>query len=139
MKEKVKKNDRPLWNIVKGTYGDNGDETILDAARRECMEEASVAIDLVGATGCYATGKPDDLKIQFNFIGRISNGEPKLASKEDQESRGEDIREIKWFGKDQLSQMPKGDFISEKVFIMVLDWLRGENHPLSILKQYKKG
>ena len=131
----MKKNDRPLWNIIKGTYGDNGNETILEAAKRECMEEASVAVDLVGMTGCYATGKPDDLKIQFNFIGRISGGEPKVASRKEQESRGEDIREIKWFSKDQLSRIPKEDFISEKIFVMISDWLKEESHPLSILKQ----
>lgn len=136
LKEKVKKNDRPLWNIIKGTYGDNGDETILEAAKRECMEEASVAVDLAGATGCYATGKTDDLKIQFNFIGRISSGEPKIDSKEEQESRNEDIREIKWFSKDQLIQMPKEDFISEKIFVMISDWIKGESYPLAIIKQF---
>lgn len=136
LKEKVKKNDRSLWNIVKGTYGDNGNETILEAAKRECMEEVSVAVDLVGATGCYVTGQQDDLKIQFNFIGRISSGEPKIAGKKEQESRDEDIREIKWFSKDQLSRISKEDFISEKIFAMISDWLNGEDYSLSFLKQF---
>lgn len=136
LKEKVKKNELPLWNIVKGTYGDNGDETIQEAAKRECLEEASVMVDLIGATGCFVTGKPDNLKIQFNFIARILSGKPKIASKEEQQSRDEDIREIKWFNKDKLSQMPKEKFISEKIFVVVSDWLKGENYPLSILKQF---
>lgn len=136
LKEKVKKNDRPLWNIVKGTYGDNGNETILDAAKRECREEASVEVDLIGTTGCYATGNSDDLKIQFNFIGKISGGQAKIASQEKQQSRDEDIREIRWITKDELRLIPKEEFISEKIFVMISDWLNGDNYPLSILKQF---
>jgi ADP-ribose pyrophosphatase YjhB (NUDIX family) len=38
IKEKLPKKDGPLWNVIKGTYGDHGNATIFDAAVRECRE-----------------------------------------------------------------------------------------------------
>ena len=35
IKEKLEDKPIPLWNIIKGTYGDNGQETVFEAAIRE--------------------------------------------------------------------------------------------------------
>lgn len=135
IKEKVKKNDRPLWNIIKGSYGDSGNETIFEAAERECAEEASVKVELTATTGCYVTGQPDDYGIQFNFIAKIISGEPKLAIATKQSSRDEAISEVKWFSKDELSQLSKDEFISSKIYGMAQDWLKGDKFPLTTFKQ----
>ncbi len=66
LKEKVRKNI-PLWNIVKGSYGDNGDEDIFEAARRECMEEACSDVKLISALGAYVSKEGDKIRIQFNL------------------------------------------------------------------------
>ena len=135
LKEKVKKNDRPLWNIIKGTYGDNGEETIFEAAKRECEEEASIEVELTGSTGCYITGEQDNYGLQFNFIGSITKGEPKVADQNEQESREENISEVRWFSREEIIALPEEEFISKKIYRMVQDWLKNENHPVSIFKQ----
>jgi len=136
IKEKVKKNNWPRWNIIKGSYGDHGNETIFEAAKRECLEEASVDVELVSITGCYLTGSSEDNKIQFNFIGKIISGEPKIAALEEQQSREEYITEVRWFNKNDLALLPKDEFISEKIFIMIQDWLKGNDFPLQTFKQF---
>mgnify|MGYP001591405527 FL=1 len=119
LKEQVEKQNRPLWNIVKGTYGDHGIETIFDAARRECREEASVEVELTGVTGCYVTGDADNYTVQFNFIGRVAGGDPKLPDENEQASHGESIVELRWFSRREVIELPKEEFISEKIFAVI--------------------
>lgn len=135
LKEKVKKNQEPLWNIIKGTYGDNGSETIFEAAKRECREEASIEVELIGSTGCYVAGDVDNYAIQFNFCGKILKGEARIALIDEQKSRDENISEVKWFDIAELRKLSKDEFISEKIYLIVQDWLKEENYPLSIIKQ----
>lgn len=57
LKEKIEKNPSALWNIIKGTYGDSGSETIFEVAVREAKEEAGVKVELTGLLGCYVSQK----------------------------------------------------------------------------------
>lgn len=134
LKEKVEKNDRPLWNIVKGTYGDQGNESIFEAAIRECREEAGVEVELEKTTGCYIIRKDDDLKLHFNFVGKISQGIPHIADANEQLVRNEDITEIKWFTPAEIRQMNQDDFISKKIFLMIRDWLDNKIYTLDIYR-----
>jgi|SRR3989344_7118830 len=123
LKEKTEKNDRPLWNIVKGTFGDHGNENIFEAAIRECREEAGVDVELEKTTGCYMSQKDEDIKLQFNFIGKIVRGTPHTADIKEQSDRNEDISEIRWFTPAEIVQIDQNEFISKKIFLMVRDWL----------------
>jgi len=134
IKEKIKKKDRPLWNVIKGSYGDNGDESVFEAARRECWEEVSVKVELTDALGVYISKEGDRMRIQFNFIAKIIEGEPKLAPMDEQKSRDEFIQEIKWFSKEELSKISPGEFISNRSYQVVRDWLSGPRYPLDIYK-----
>lgn len=138
IKEKTAKNKRPLWNIIKGTYGDNGEETIFEAAKRECLEEASVKVKLTDFAGCYLVRKKDNYQIQFNFIGRIFNGRPAIAKKDKQKLHNEFITEVKWFDRKTVKKIPAKKFVSKKIYIMIQDWLKGKTYPLSAFKQLKK-
>jgi len=138
LKEKTEKNDRPLWNIVKGTFGDHGNETIFETAIRECREEAGVDVELEKTTGCYIIQKDGDFKLQFNFIGNITHGTPHIADTKEQSDRNEDISEIRWFTSAEIMQMNQKEFISEKIFLMIRDWLDNKIYTLDIYRHLDK-
>ncbi|NCN07886.1 NUDIX hydrolase [Candidatus Falkowbacteria bacterium] len=134
IKEKIKKNPEPRWNIIKGSYGDNGIETIFDTARRECQEEVSVKVELKKSLGCYIAQKEDDIRIQFNLLAEIIEGEPKISDTEEQKNYDENITELKWFTKEELKSLNKDEFISNRIFVMINDWIEGGEYPLEIFK-----
>lgn len=135
IKEKLKDKPVPMQNIIKGTYGDNGNETVFETAIRECQEEAGVKIKLTHLLGCYVSQKPDKIRIQFNFLAEIIEGNLSLADKSEQESRDENISELKWFDKDELSKMTFDGFTSKRAYATVCDWLTGKSYPLELVKQ----
>ncbi len=135
IKEKYKKKDGPLWNVVKGSYGDNGDESIFDAAIRESQEEVSVKVKLTHALGVYVSKESDRAKIQFNFLAKIVEGEPKVAPMDEQESRDEYIQEVKWFTKEEISNLSQEEFISDRIYELIQEWIAGKKFPLEVYAQ----
>lgn len=137
IKEKIEKKDRPLWNVVKGSYGDNGGESVFETAERECGEEVSAKVELTDALGIYISKESDRMRVQFNFIARIIEGEPKVAPMDEQKSRDEFIQELEWFSKEDLSKMSPEEFISNRSYQVVQDWLSGKRCPLDTYKHVK--
>ncbi len=134
IKEKIEKNNISLWNIIKGTYEENSDKTIFDAAIRECKEEVSVEVKLISALGCYIAQENDKVRVQFNFLTEIINGIPALPDKKEQTQRGECISELKWFSKKEILQMNSSEFISNRTYLALMDWIKGDCYPLEIFK-----
>jgi len=139
IKEKTEKHDKPLWNVIKGSYGDNGDENIFEAAQRECREEASVKVELVNALGAYISKDENRMRIQFNFLAKVIEGEPKIAPVDEQQPRDENIQEIKWFSREEISNLNQEEFISNRIYELVQDWLSGKKYPLEVYKQVSFG
>lgn len=135
LKEKIEKNPIPLWNIVKGTYGDSGVETIFAAAIRETQEETGLEVELIGLLGCYISQQNDDTRSQFTFLAKIIDGVPVLAAENEQTFRNENITELRWFDKTEIREMKASDFISNRTYIMISDWLKEENYSISAVKQ----
>lgn len=136
IKERVKAKDTPLWNIIKGTYGDSGDETIFEASVRECKEEVLLQVDLINSIGCYVSNENNKIRIQFNFLAKAKDI-PKLPPKKEQLLRNEDILEIKWFSKEDILQMKPEEFMSNRARSLILDWISVVKYPLEIFKQVK--
>ena len=134
VKEKLPNKDRPLWNGVKGSYGDNGDEPIFDAAVRECREEVGAEVELTRALGAYISSRDEKIRIQFNFLATIKSGGPKLADRKEQETRGEDIRELRWFTADEIESIPPEEFMSNRIYELIRDWQKGNAFPLTVYK-----
>ena len=134
IKEKIEKNNVPLWNIVKGTYEENSDETIFDAATRECREEALVEVKLISTLGCYIARRNNKVRVQFNFLAEIVNGTPSLPDKKEQVKRDECISKLKWFSKEEISQMNPNEFISNRTYLVLMDWIKDNRYPLEIFK-----
>jgi len=130
LKEKIEKNDKALWNIVKGSYGDYGDENIFDCARRECLEEVSVNIEIKGFQGCYVSQKKHSNYIMIIFTAKIKNGEPRIQKIDQQKKTNEDIRDIQWFEKNDILKMEKGEFISQRIYSIIRDWAQNSKTPL---------
>ena len=137
LKEKKNKNSLPLWNMVKGSYGDINPETILAAAQRECQEEAGVEVKLTGLLGVYVSQEKAELRAQFTFLAKIKNGIPKLAPADEQLSRQEYITELKWFTVAEIKKMKTSEFISQRTYAMIKDWLNNKSYPLESIKQTK--
>jgi len=113
LKEKIKKKPIPLWNIVKGSYGDMGQETIFETAIRECQEEASVKIMLTGLLGCYIHQKKEKINTIIAFTAKIIEGTPCIANKNEQLLRNENISKLEWFSKKEILKMKNEKFISD--------------------------
>lgn len=135
LKEKIEKNPIPLWNIVKGTYGDSGLETIFEAAIREAREETGLEVELTGLLGCYISQQNDDTRSQFTFLAKIIASNPVLAAEKEQTLRDENITGLRWFDKTEIQQMKASDFISNRTYIMISDWLKEENYSILAVKQ----
>ncbi len=135
IKEKVKKNSVALWNIIKGTYGDNGPETIFEAAIREAREEAGVKIELINLLGVYISELEEGAWTQFTFLAKIVGGTPLLADVSEQQSRDETIEQFKWFSRENIINMKSSDFISERTYAIINDWLKKEKYLISVIKQ----
>lgn len=135
IKEKIEKNPVPLWNIVKGTYGDSGPETIFETAIRETKEEAGVNVELIGLLGCYISQQNDDTRSQFTFLAKIIDGTPTLTAENEQILRNENITELKWFNETEIREMKASDFILNRTYVMISDYLQKKIYSLEVVKQ----
>lgn len=133
IKEKLPKKPAPLWNTIKGSH-DSG-ETIFEAAIRECKEEASLDVELTHSLGVYVSEKDEKKRVQFNFLAHAKDVSARLASIEEQESRDENIQELRWFTKEEILKMSPEEFISERTYKLLHDWISGKEFPLEVCKQ----
>ena len=123
-----------LWNIVKGTFDSSLDKTLVDCATREAQEEAGVKVELSNFLS-LSVKHGHSVRIYVNFVGKITEGEPTLTSKDEQDKRGEDIKEVVWKTKNELQSMKEEEFISDVVYESIQKWLKGEVYPVSILEE----
>lgn len=133
IKEKLEKKPVALWNIIKGSY--DGGETIFDAAKRECLEEVVLDVELKRSLGVYISEESGKMRIQFNFLAEASDIDASVASREEQASRDEAIEEVRWFTKDEVGKMNQKEFVSTRSFELLQDWISGKSFPLDTCKQ----
>lgn len=134
IKEKIRKNNKPLWNIIKGTY--DGKEDIFLAAAREAKEEACVNVELISLLGFYIFQEDETARVQINFLARINSGIPDIPSLQEQHKHDENISEIKFFRKDELLNMNEDEFISPLIFKSIKNWIEDKSYPLEVIKKY---
>lgn len=135
IKERLTDTEQAKWNTIKGTYEDAG-ETIFEAAVRECLEEASVKVELTHALGIYLYGD-EELRIQFNFLATAKNDKVAVPNEYHQKLRNEDISEVRWFKREELVRLKEIDYVSELAYRVVQEWLKdGKRYPLEIYKQF---
>ncbi len=133
IKEKLSKEDPPLWNIIKGSH--EAGETIFEGAVRECREEVGIDVELARSLGVYVSQEADKVRIQFNFLANAKSTEIQLANGEDQELRGEAILEARWFTKEEVTSMDPNEFMTARTRELLKDWMSGKEFPLEVCKE----
>jgi len=123
-----------FWNIIKGTFDNTLDKTILDCAKREVKEEVGTSIKLNNLIN-ISFKHGFNTRIYLNFTASITKGKPHFAPKKEQDSRQEEIIETKWFTKNELKKLSEVDFINDVVYKSVKDWLKGNIYSLDILSE----
>jgi ADP-ribose pyrophosphatase YjhB (NUDIX family) len=134
IKESNDPDDKYYWNIIKGSFEPDKDKDFFESAKRECEEEAGIKVKLTHLLNVMYLNKRDMYIIQFNFIALIQKGVPKVAKINHQKMRNEDITELKFFTKSELKKMKKQEFINERAFLAVNEWLKNKRNNLKIFK-----
>ena len=72
--------------------------------------------------------------LTVNFLADLKNKGFQIAKRQDQEKRGEDIVETKLFNKETLRKMRRKDFINNRAYLTVRDWVAGKKGLFRILR-----
>lgn len=136
LKEWSNKKSDYFWNLIKGTFGDHKNETLEDCAKREAQEEAGVKINILHLISCYAT-ENNPLAIQFNFLAHLEDGSrASVTNKYEQKTRDEDITEIRWLTKDEVSQLSPKEFINNRIYKAIHDWMKNKKYSYETIAEW---
>jgi len=127
------------WNIIKGTFEPEKDRDFIATAKRESREEANASINVVGLLNILYLRKNKRSFIQFNFVADLVGSRFYISPKRKQRKfrKDEDIVEVKMFTKRELRNMKKKDFIGERTYTTIQDWLRGRKHEKDLIKKVR--
>lgn len=117
IKEWSEKSQDHKWNFVKGTVEN---EKIEDCVLREIEEEVNVKAEIKESVGTHVNFYGDNkFTVYFLYTAEIKDGKPSLTNKKQQKTRAEDILEIRWFSKEELSEMNNEDFVSDVSYMLL--------------------
>ena len=135
IRERNNRTRRYAWNIIKGTFEHTKDESILATAVREAREEANAIVKLRYLIGTYYLLDTGRALLMFAFIADLMDPRVAIAPKKLQMKYrlGEDIVEIRFFTKAQLSILRPKDFIGMRGYLVVRDYLAGRRFSLSAI------
>jgi ADP-ribose pyrophosphatase YjhB (NUDIX family) len=131
IKELNSKDGKYYWNVVKGTFEQEKDKDFIQTAKRECKEEIGVSVKINSLQGVMYLHRKN--VTQFNFLASIQKGTPKIAKIEDQDERGENIIELRFFSRNEIKNMKKKEFMNERAFLATRNWLKSIINNLDIL------
>ncbi len=127
------------WNIIKGSFEPQKDKNIFNTAKREAWEEARAKIHLKNLFKIFIVHDSYRVLIQFNFMADLIGSSFRLAkpAKQYKYRRGEDIKDIRLFSKKELKKINKKEFISERTYLSVKEWLKNNKKGLKNLNLIK--
>lgn len=134
IKEKSDYDGKYYWNIIKGTYEPGKDSNLLKAVQREAVEEAGAVIKNIRLLNVFEVERDQKTIIQFNFLANLRGRNFRLAHRHKQKKRSEDIIEIKLFNKKVLRKMRRKDFLGNRSYLAVKNWLTGGKEFFRLLK-----
>ena len=140
IKEKSWQDSAYHWNFVKGTVEPKHDRTLMAAARREAKEEANARIRITHVLNVLLLYKNDTLFIQRNFIARLVGSRFEVSPLKEQKRYriDEEIVDVALFTKQRLHKMKRSEFIGERTYQSIQDWLAGKRYPLNLIKTLTK-
>jgi 8-oxo-dGTP pyrophosphatase MutT (NUDIX family) len=134
IKEWSNKRNGYFWNLIKGTFDKEENESLTDCAIREAQEEAGLEIEIDDLISCYCYSDKV-VGLQFNFLAHPKDGSKiKLIDKSEQEERDEDIIELKWFTKKDLFVIKPEEFISRRISNVLRDWKNNKSYAFDDLR-----
>ncbi|MFA7243837.1 MAG: NUDIX hydrolase [Patescibacteria group bacterium] len=134
IKEKVDEESEPALNIIKGTF-DKPHESIIDCAKRECLEEAGLEVEFLGVLNILTMQSRGKLKIQFNFVARANTDKVSLPKERGLHIEGENIIGESWFTNDQIADLEPKDFVADYTLRIIREWIEnGKVYSLNILE-----
>lgn len=136
IKEKGWQDTQYRWNIIKGTFEPRRDRDLLQAAQREAKEEANASIRIKGLLNILYLEKHHRSLIQFNFIADLVGSHYGVSLRENQKKyrRDEEIVDVKLFTKKALKRMNRKEFMGERTYYAIHQWLRGNKYPARIVQ-----
>lgn len=135
IKEWSNKRNGYFWNHVKGTFENVLDKSITACALREAKEEAGVTVELKKFINCMVKNDKNKITVYFNFTATILDGEPRLDSPSNQESRGENIKGIVLFSPEEIRKIKEEEFISDIAYQTIKNCVDDELYPLNTFKE----
>ena len=127
------------WNIIKGTFEPEKDKDFIETAKRESREEANASINVVGLLNILYLRKNKRSFIQFNFVANLIGSKFHISQRHKQRKfrKDEDIAEVKMFTKKEVKNIRKGDFIGERTYITIKDWLKNKKSQRGLIKKVR--
>lgn len=123
---KEKPEDKVVYNQPAGHLEDN--ETLVDAIRREVLEETGLNFNPASLVGIYRWRKPSSQEtyLRFAFAGAITSNRLKPGDK--------DIIEALWLSLSEIEQL-EGQLRSPQVMAGIRDYLDGIRYNLDLLRE----
>jgi len=135
IKERNTDDQKYYWNLVKGSFDPREDNNLFDTVARECQEEINTKVKIKKLINVIYYRKGEKIRIQFSFLCHGHVQKAFLSNMSNQKLRNEDIVEIKLFTKNQLKLIKKKEFMNERIYLTIKDFLKGNFKDLSTIRE----
>ncbi|GEM_PF-879046 len=118
-----------LWNLTLGHL--EGNETILDGAKREMEEESGLQVKLDAFLGVYQHPHrpPENANvIKMIFLASVVSGELHCPP---------DLLDVRWISFGEFKKMPLAEQRDGEANQMIIaDYLAGKRYPIGLMQHY---
>ncbi len=138
IKERNTIDNKYYWNLITGTFDISEDKGLLGTVIRECREEANTEVEIRNLINIVYYRKEDKIRLQFGFLCEANAGKSFLSNAKEQAARDEDITEIRPFSRDELLEIRREDFMSNRAYATLSDFLQGKAIDTSAIREIIK-
>ena len=124
IKELNDHNKKYYWNLIKGTFDGEKDRAIKNTIQRECIEEINAKIKIKKLLNTVYYRDQNNIRVLFNFLCSLENKNVFLNNQKIQKSYKENIKEIKFFTKNEIKKIKRKDFMNEAIYISIQNFIK---------------